>query len=101
MYWCNECKGAYPDSDLEVIDMSEDETWTQCGHCGGTDIDRADKCRCGNWKNTREEFCEDCKTNLIYSLVDAVHVFKEIYRTSNEWKVKEEIKAMLDDLYGR
>lgn len=53
MYWCNECEEAYPDSYLEVIDISEDETWTQCGYCGGTDIDEADRCRCGNYKNAR------------------------------------------------
>ena len=101
MYWCNDCMEAYPDSDLEVTDMSEDETWTQCGHCGGTDIDRADKCRCGNWKNEKEDFCEDCKEYLTDRAVDAVHDFMEIYKTDDSWVAKEELRTMLDDLYGR
>ena len=101
MYWCDDCMEAYPDSDLEVIDMSEDETWTQCGHCGSTDIDRADKCRCGNWKNEKEDFCEDCKEYLTDRAVDAVNDFMEIYKTDDSWVAKEELKAMLDDLYGR
>lgn len=101
MYWCNECKEAYPDSDLEVIDMSEDETWTQCSHCGSTNIDKADICYCGHWKNANDDFCDDCKKYLTYAAVDAVHAFMEIYRTGREWKAKEELKTFLDDLYGR
>lgn len=101
MYWCNECKEAYPDSELEVIDMSEDETWTQCSHCGSTNIDKADICLCGHWKNANDDFCDDCKKYLTYAAVDAVHAFMEIYRTGREWKAKEELKTFLDDLYGR
>lgn len=101
MYWCNDCMEAYPDSELEVIDVSEDETWTQCGHCGGTDIDKADICLCGHWKNANDDFCDDCKKYLTYAAVDAVHAFMEIYRTGREWKAKEELKTFLDDLYGR
>lgn len=101
MYWCNECKEAYPDSVLKITDISEDEEWTECSHCGSTNIDRADICRCGRWKNDREDFCKDCKQYLTDVAVDAVKAFMEIYGTSNEWKAKEELKTFLDDLYGR
>lgn len=101
MYWCNDCMEAYPDSDLEVIDISEDETWTQCSHCGSTNIDKADICHCGHWKNANDDFCDDCKKYLTYAAVDAVHAFMEIYGTGREWKAKEELKTFLDDLYGR
>ena len=100
MYWCNDCMEAYPDSDLEVIDMSEDETWTQCSYCGSTDIDKADRCRCGNYKNVREDLCDECKEYLTAVATDAVKAFTLKYKNSF-WEAKEELKTFLDELYGR
>lgn len=101
MYWCNECNRAYPDKDIELIDASEDEEWTICGHCGGTDISHVDECKCGKWKNASEEFCENCKEYLRDRATDAVEGFMNVLKCGSEWKAKEELKDFLDDIYGR
>lgn len=100
MYWCNDCKQAYPNEDLKIVEISEDEEWTECGHCGCTDIDKADRCRCGNYKNAREDFCDECKEYLTAVATDAVKAFMLKYKNSF-WEAKEELKTFLDELYGR
>ena len=87
MYWCNDCKQAYPNEDLKIVEISEDEEWTECGHCGCTNIDRADKCRCGEYKNSSEA-------------VAATEQFKDIFQLDSDWRAKEELKSMLDEIYG-
>lgn len=100
MYWCNDCKQAYPNEDLKIVEISEDEEWTECGHCGCTNIDRADKCRCGEYKNSSEDFCEWCLSDLKGAAVAATEQFKDIFQLDSDWRAKEELKSMLDEIYG-
>lgn len=79
MYRCENCGEIFLEEDKERENIGECmgvpvyQIYPVCPHCKSNELTQVDECKCGNFKDVSEDWCDECKNARDNIIESALH----------------------------